>query len=199
MKKTLLSVLAGVAVIGSANAGIKETCLEHPDKLVWVEKTQRCIPINPCKSDDADIKRAYCIEYTFYDFPITEGLARKVIEKYFEYDGSVTELKFFKSDASVGVTYDNGNYAEIKFLYFVPDLEPHNKELDFTGLACAAITKKQPFSDYDENYIFCPEAHNHETCREVYKFGKELGSGRTNAMAIWDDLDKRCKLKPFEF
>ena len=41
MKKTLLSVIAGLAVIGSANAGIKETCSEHPDKLVWVEKTQR--------------------------------------------------------------------------------------------------------------------------------------------------------------
>ena len=56
MKKTLLSVIAGLAVIGSANAGIKETCLEHPDKLVWVEKTQRCIPINPCKSDDREIE-----------------------------------------------------------------------------------------------------------------------------------------------
>lgn len=60
MKKTLLSVVAGLAVVSAANAGIKETCLEHPDKLVWVEKTQRCIPINPCKSDDATIQDAYC-------------------------------------------------------------------------------------------------------------------------------------------
>ena len=60
MKKTLLSMTAALAVIGAANAGIKETCLEHPDKLVWVEKTQRCIPINPCKSDNTAIREAYC-------------------------------------------------------------------------------------------------------------------------------------------
>lgn len=65
MKKTLLSLIAGLAVINAANAGIKETCLEHPDKLVWVEKTQRCIPINPCTSDDEDIRKAYCIDDYF--------------------------------------------------------------------------------------------------------------------------------------
>ena len=60
MKKTLLSVVAGLAVVSAANAGIKETCLEHPDKLVWVEKNQRCIPINPCVSDDIEIRDTYC-------------------------------------------------------------------------------------------------------------------------------------------
>lgn len=66
MKKTLLSILAGVAVIGSASAvpspsDRKALCEQNPEKFVWVEKTQACIPINPCKSDDIEIMRAYCL------------------------------------------------------------------------------------------------------------------------------------------
>lgn len=83
MKKTLLSVIAGLAVIGSANAGIKETCLEHPDKLVWVEKTQRCIPINPCKSDDEKIKAMYCVR-RFRDVQTRGDLYKGLIELYAE-------------------------------------------------------------------------------------------------------------------
>ena len=65
MKKTLLSVLAGIAVVGSASAlpsleDRKALCLKHPDKYVWVEKTEACVPVNPCKSDDINIKSAYC-------------------------------------------------------------------------------------------------------------------------------------------
>ena len=57
MKKTLLSVLAGVAVITSASAGIKETCLQNPDKLVWLEKDNTCIPVHPCENEKYS---AYC-------------------------------------------------------------------------------------------------------------------------------------------
>lgn len=69
MKKTLLSVLAGIAVIGSASAvpspaDRKTACEQQPDK-VWVEKTQACIDINPCLSDNEDIKKAYCIDDYF--------------------------------------------------------------------------------------------------------------------------------------
>ena len=80
MKKTLLSITAALAVIGAANAGIKETCLEHPDKLVWVEKTQRCIPINPCESDDAEIKRVYCDDITFAETSLSYMSACQAIE-----------------------------------------------------------------------------------------------------------------------
>jgi len=66
MKKNfLLSVLAGLMVVGSAFAAPtpeqrKEMCLKHPNKYVWVEKTQACIEKNPCKSDDNVIQKAYC-------------------------------------------------------------------------------------------------------------------------------------------
>ena len=51
MKKTLLSVMAGLTVVGSASAAPtpeerKELCQLLIDKgtHVWVEKTQACIP-----------------------------------------------------------------------------------------------------------------------------------------------------------
>ncbi|MCR5194489.1 MAG: hypothetical protein K6B71_03125 [Alphaproteobacteria bacterium] len=75
MKKTLLSVLAGLTVMGSAFADgpsvedRKKLCQLLIDKgtHVWVEKTEACIPINPCHSDDSKIKEAYCIyPYNLY-------------------------------------------------------------------------------------------------------------------------------------
>ncbi len=65
MKKTLLSVIAGLAVINVASAAPsvadrKALCEKHPDKYVWVAKTEACVPINPCKSDSSTIQEAYC-------------------------------------------------------------------------------------------------------------------------------------------
>lgn len=65
MKKTLLSILAMMAVVNAASAlptpdDRKALCDKHPDKYVWVEKTKSCIPINPCKSNDEQIVRSYC-------------------------------------------------------------------------------------------------------------------------------------------
>ena len=59
MKKTLLSAVASLAVIGSACAAGPDTC--NPDKYVWVEKDELCIPKNPCKSKSDVIRNAYCI------------------------------------------------------------------------------------------------------------------------------------------
>ncbi len=75
MKKTLLSVLAGLTVMGSAFADgpsvedRKKLCQLLIDKgtHVWVEKTKACIPVNPCKSDDVQIKEAYCINDLTFD------------------------------------------------------------------------------------------------------------------------------------
>ena len=58
MKKTLLSVGAALAVIGSACAAGRDTC--NPDKYVWVERDELCIPKNPCKSKSDVIREAYC-------------------------------------------------------------------------------------------------------------------------------------------
>ena len=70
MKKTLLSVLAGVSVIGAASAvpsvaDRKAMCDKNPDKYVWVEKNQACVPVNPCESSNESIKNTYCDDTTF--------------------------------------------------------------------------------------------------------------------------------------
>ena len=65
MKKTLLSVIAGLAVIGSATAvpsmDVQQKNCED-GQHVWVEKTKTCVPINPCLSGDRTISEAYCID-----------------------------------------------------------------------------------------------------------------------------------------
>ena len=69
MKKTLLSVLAGLAVIGSASAApTPEDRMALCDLLiqkgthVWVEKTEACIPADPCGNGVNDtIRSAYCL------------------------------------------------------------------------------------------------------------------------------------------
>ena len=63
MKKTLLSVLAGLAVIKAASAVLsveqrRAMCEDFGD--VWVESTQACIPQDPCSSDDETIRNVYC-------------------------------------------------------------------------------------------------------------------------------------------
>lgn len=90
MKKTLLSIVVIISVIGVAKADIVEklkgVCLQHPDKLVWVEKTQRCIPINPCNSDDKKIRAAYCNQ--IFNETITYGsLYKGLIELYADMQG----------------------------------------------------------------------------------------------------------------
>lgn len=94
MKKTLLSVLAGIAVIGSASAvpsvGDRKEMCEKKDGWVWVEKTQACIPVNPCDdSNDKSIIGAYCFPLEGTTESITNGISVwDVMDFYTEYKNS---------------------------------------------------------------------------------------------------------------
>ena len=84
MKKTLLSVLAGITVIGSAAAvpSLEDRitmCKRHPDTHVWVEKTQFCARIDPCVGPTYD--DMYCIEVHGVTKP-EDSYARLLIERY---------------------------------------------------------------------------------------------------------------------
>lgn len=126
MKNFLLLVIAGLVVINAANAGIKETCLEHPDKLVWVEKTQRCIPINPCTSDDEDIRKAYCVSPDFR-IPVTSNLPKVsdgaflslVLKKYFQnvMNTNIDSIRLVSPlyEHYVAVTTDDNGYYVMDF------------------------------------------------------------------------------------
>lgn len=112
MKKTLLSLLAGIAVIGSASAvpspeDRKALCEKHPEKYVWVEKDQFCVPINPCESDNVEIKRAYCVDFGLCAPGDTDEILKLWIGKWFGRE--IIELKHLDSKA-VGVKTDDGQY-----------------------------------------------------------------------------------------
>lgn len=96
MKKTLISMIAGLTVVGSAFAlpspeDRKALCEKHPDKYVWVEKTQACIPINPCAPDESNwangVREAYCLSaypeishiYSHLRLPKDDDSARDLI------------------------------------------------------------------------------------------------------------------------
>ncbi|MBO4682996.1 MAG: hypothetical protein J5611_00230 [Alphaproteobacteria bacterium] len=63
MKKSLLSVVAGVAVIGSASAAMinKDNCALFGDRMVWVDADKVCVPRDVCTSN-SEYKRFYCNE-----------------------------------------------------------------------------------------------------------------------------------------
>ena len=120
MKKTLLSVLASFLVIGSAFAvpsvdERKALCDKHPDKYVWVEKTQACVPVNPCESANSDIRAAYCAE-SVPVLPSDISKRNTIMDEYVHrVMGTVpSEIKEV-SDKVVGIKTDDGRY--IAFMY----------------------------------------------------------------------------------
>ena len=82
MKKTLLSLVAASAVVGSAfgvpSMDVQKTNCEDGNH-VWVEKTNTCIPKNPCLSDNAEIKNAYCDDTTFANISLSNLVAAQVV------------------------------------------------------------------------------------------------------------------------
>ena len=185
MKKTLLSVVAGVAVIGAANAGIKETCLEHPDKLVWVEKTQRCIPINPCKSDDETIQDVYCNK-TFANVQLGDWFSGpKVVEAYVEkvlglhvVDNRTyvqTDINVFGQDYVPCKTNDGG-YVVFEF----DDLNDWTSSDIYEGVVeSACIIYNGEFSNLNgaKGGLFCAGS-SEDDCVKIAKFATELISAR---------------------
>ena len=95
MKKTFCSILAGMVVVGSAFADAptiedrRALCEKHPDKYVWVEKTEACVPINPCESDNAEIKSAYCDAVTFSSIHLPVLSACSVVQVQEQVRGNI--------------------------------------------------------------------------------------------------------------
>ena len=123
MKKTLLSAVAGLAVIGSACAAGPDTC--NPDKYVWVERDELCIPKNPCKSKSEVIRNAYC-NTVFKDVQLSnwrDGV--KVVKQYLNKRrgvdmtntqdiGNTKDTSFFGQDYIPAKTTDGG-YVVFEF------------------------------------------------------------------------------------
>lgn len=117
MKKTLLSVIAGLAVINAASAvpspaDRKALCEKHPEKYVWVEKTEACVPINPCKSDNVGLSvTAYC--YAEIGLPRDPFKAEQWINRYVEkvlHTSAVAVSRTVNGEPYYGVHTSDGNY-----------------------------------------------------------------------------------------
>ena len=177
MKKTLLSVIAVLAVINVANAGIKETCLEHPDKLVWVEKTQRCVPINPCKSDDREIVNAYC-DYFFEYSDMKDNIKReKLIKKYLGTDNIYASILESYAD---GYGFEQGWLAVHYNGYY--KVFPYGNETESFGVFAPHISACRlygglggcgPF-DGEEKYTNCCDIKGISQCKELATFVSDL-------------------------
>ena len=114
MKKLLLSVLTGIAVIGSASAAPspsdrKALCERYPDRYVWVEKDEFCVPINPCESGNDAIRRAYCSNTIVLPYDIEKR--DMIIDRYLNkvMHAAVSEVVKISGDV-VGIKTNDGGY-----------------------------------------------------------------------------------------
>ncbi len=125
MKKTLLSVLAGLTVMGSAIAvpdpgDREELCklLIEKGTHVWVEKTEACIPVNPCLSDEENIRNAYCISIpgmeqngiALEDERQVKTFLDRFAEKVLKTD-VLDDIKYLDNGGVAVKTDDDGYYA----------------------------------------------------------------------------------------
>lgn len=195
MKKTLLSVLAGFAVIGSAIAAPspedrKALCEKHPEKYVWVEKDQFCAPKYPCASKEGDIRNAYCI-YTFYNAEesiLQNSIVRDKLLKKDLGARNITNVEFSRDDCiraeswQTGrvycddlpvllVNYD-GMYAE------VPYGDDHMFVHTASGVACQAYggwCTERGFEEYElDGKMPCRGIDSPETCKDLARFISDL-------------------------
>lgn len=106
-------MVAGLAVIGSAFAvpsldTQRTRCDEDPEHFVWVERTQACVPLNPCLSDVPEIVRGYCSEYYL---PADISQQDFVIDKMLKSWGTSLFAKKDLGDGYIAlITYD-GRYS----------------------------------------------------------------------------------------
>ena len=185
MKKTLLSIVAGLVVINTASAGIKETCLENPDKLVWVEKTERCVPINTCKASDPAIVDSYC-NRVFKDVQL--GNWRKgatVVEEYVRNNLGVSvtieELKNHGVDTSffgqdyVRAVLSDGGYMVFEF-DDLSDMGGADVREGAGRAACAVYGGEWSSFDGNQRHASC-EGLSEAGCEKVAELMTELRDG----------------------
>ncbi len=179
MRKTVVSVITGLTVIGSAFAipspgDRKKLCESKPFDFVWVEKTQTCVPINPCTTSNSKIRDAYCI--------LAGGVvgagdnAEEAIRRYAKsvMKIGVDSIKFVES--SYGRpgwslrTTDGG--------YYVVEFDGYAKGKDIKAqleVACWAYGKELYFYTDDENPRYgCLGSVSKKECDDMADFASLL-------------------------
>ena len=60
----------------------RDLCKTKPFDFVWVEKTQTCVPVNPCESKTQAIRDSYCVQVGVY--VSSEENAKLMVTRYVE-------------------------------------------------------------------------------------------------------------------
>ena len=152
MKKTLLSVTAALAVIGSACAvpsveDRKALCEKHPEKYVWVAKDEMCVPINPCLSDVYEIVKNYCLKAGFYgSFPFDKSKRDLVIERLVEkwWQTGIKSIKELSDSYFVVSTTDG--------FYFGGEISDKKEMSKFSAIVIAATAHNRKVDEFFDGY-----------------------------------------------
>ena len=121
--KLICSALFGATICGSAFAisvdDRQAFCEQHPDKYVWVEKTQACIPINTCESGIEDIKKAYCVTSPTLDEDLLEKYISNVLktsvkQKSVPYDPTMSDFVQY-GNKYMGYKTNDGGYIVFEY------------------------------------------------------------------------------------
>lgn len=187
MKKTLLSVLAGLAVISSASASsIKDTCLKNPDNFVWVEdkgdpEKGSCVPVFPCKNEkfSSYCDKSFAGGRTNKQVNLSRGsvgaLVNKRLEKFYHLTG--TEHKQGTSLWNAGgqdyyaVKTSDGGYLSFEF-------DDTSESITSTALAgtlhsvCSAFGARD-LADND-NETRCKGIQSEQECEEMHELATSL-------------------------
>lgn len=204
MKKTLLSILAGVVIIGSAfavpSADDRQKLCEKTDGYVWVEKNQACIEKNPCESDNEEIERAYCIRPDFRvpdpsklpkvsDSKFTSLVLRKYFQNMMNTDiYTLLPLSSLDDEGYVAViTTDKGYYVVDFDMFYEPNVfAPHDTLYmeELYKATCWSYGKKATNAGVPEtNFEMKCDNTTESECESIVDFANSLlqsigGSGQ---------------------
>jgi len=213
MKRTLVSIIAGLTVVGSAVAvptpeDRKALCLKHPDKYVWAEKTSTCIPINPCESADLKIKDAYCVSINTDTLPQDREMRDMIINRYVEnmMNTKVSEIKYFTQNdkyISAFKTTDGGYYAIQSERYIDADtkrpcaIDTYSK---WAGAAYGNIPKSSLWAaSWDDEiangsgtFIYYKGVKDAQTCKNIADFASLISGTLMTGRIERPDLTRYC-------
>ena len=173
MKKTLLSIVAGLVVINVASAvpsmDTQKTNCED-GQHVWVEKTKTCVPINPCLSDDINIKEVYCPNLV--GLPHNKSKQDLVINEYVQnvLRTGVSEIKEI-GDTHMSVKTTDGNY-------FVWKLSKHPDNHCLSQMIRAFVVNGYSFDNlmFEEsvNVSYSSQVDSELKCNNIINFASTM-------------------------
>ena len=188
-------MVAGLAVIGSAFAvpsldTQRTRCDEDPEHFVWVERTQACVPLNPCLSDVPEIVRGYCSDYYL---PADTSQQDFVIDKMLKSWGTSLFAKKDLGDGYIAlITYD-GRYS----VHHIIDSEhdyPKTLALKWAfeayGYDEIDIKSSDENEEYRGIYDVAP-VKSSEECEDIKNFALMLNE---DSVEKWEYKNGECRL-----